>query len=205
MDGVVSGRNSIAAALMIRYSHVSLLIPCDAESAQTITATLGAEPTIVRKSMAQIRGADGGLQESTYLTWTLDSPKSRMDGDPIVRLHALADSIEPFASRLPSIRPQFRPVIDILYHLTPQHPHGVTGEFDLFWMPADLMRRLGAWDLSVSYEAIWFDHPDWVIPTQQGWWSRILESLRIRRNPRQLAPQAGEAVESPTGQAPRRK
>ncbi len=50
---------------------------------------------------------------------------------------------------------------DILYHITPQHARGVTGEFDWFRMPAELMRRYGAWDLDVSYESIWFDHPDW--------------------------------------------
>ena len=167
---------------MIRYSHVSLLIPCDAESAATVTELLGVQPTRVRESKTQSAKLDGGgWEEHIHHTWMLDSPKSHTDGDPTARLYALADAIEPFASRLPSLRPRFSPFVDIIYHVTPQHPHGVTGEFDWFRMPAELMRRYSAWDLSVSYESFWFDHPDWIRPQPQGWWSRILETLRIRR------------------------
>jgi hypothetical protein len=149
---------------MIRYSHVSLLIPCDAESAATITALLGVQPTAVREGKTQGQREDGSWQESIHQTWTLDSPKSHTDGDPTARLYALADIIEPFAPRLPSLRPRFSPFVDIVYHVTPQHPHGITGEFDWFRMPAELMRRYGMWDLSVSYESFWFDHPDWIHP-----------------------------------------
>lgn len=163
---------------MIRYSHVSLLIPCDATSAATITALLGVQPTVVRESKIWESSEDGSRLESTSHTWSLDSPKSHTDGTPTDRLYALAELIESFASRLPSLRPKFSPSVDILYHVTPQLPHGVFGEFDIFSMPAELMRRYGQWDLSVSYEAMWFDHPDWVAPKQQGWWSRLLASLR---------------------------
>jgi len=149
---------------MIRYSHVSLLIPCDAESAATITALLGVQPTAVREGKTQGQREDGSWQESIHQTWTLDSPKSHTDGDPTARLYALAYIIEPFAPRLPSLRPRFSPFVDIVYHVTPQHPHGITGEFDWFRMPAELMRRYGMWDLSVSYESFWFDHPDWIHP-----------------------------------------
>ncbi len=166
---------------MILYSHVSLLISCDAGNAATITELLGVQPTLVRESKTMGQGEDGSWQESTHHTWTLHSPKSHTDGDPTARLHALADLIEPFASRLPSLHPQFSPSIDIIYHITPQHPDGITGEFDWFQMPADLMRRYGAWDLSVSYESFWFDHPDWIPPQPQPWWRRILESLRRRK------------------------
>ena len=154
---------------MIRYSHVSLLIPVDSESATIITAQLGVEPTRVRESKSQTRAADGIMRDISNHTWMFDSPKSHTDGDPTARLYSLADAIEPFAARLPSIRPQFNPWIDILYHVTPQHPHGVTGEFDWFRMPAELMRRYGAWDLNVSYEAFWFNHPDWVSPSRRSW------------------------------------
>jgi hypothetical protein len=166
---------------MIRYSHVSLLIPCDSDGAATITTALGVAPTRVREDISQIRRPDGGWQNSAHRTWMFDSPKSHADGDPTTRLSALADAIEPFAGRLLMIRPQFKPFVDILYHVTPQHPHGVTGEFDWFRMPAELMRRYGVWDLNVSFEAMWFDHPEWIRPKQKDWLSRIRESLWNRK------------------------
>ena len=147
---------------MIRYSHVILLIPCDSVSAATITAALGVKPARVRENKSQVRVADGSFQECGHHTWMFDSPKNHSEGDPTARLHALADAIEPFAPRLPGIRADYKPFVDIVYHVTPQQPHGITGEFDWFRMPAELMRRYGAWALSVSYEAFWFDHPDWI-------------------------------------------
>ena len=171
---------------MIRYSHVSLLIPCDADNAATITALLGVRPTRIRENRTQGLGDDGNWHESTHHTWMLDSPKSHTDGDPTARLFALADIIEPFASRLPSVRPQFEPWVDIVYHVTPQHPHGVTGEFDWFQLPVELMRRFSTWDLSISYESFWFDHPDWTRSCRQGLLSRFLTSLR-RQRPHQAA------------------
>lgn len=163
---------------MIRYSHVSLMIPCAVDSAATITALLGVESTRLREIKAQGQSEDGNWQKSSDYTWILDSPKSHTDGDPTARLYALADTIEPFAARLPGLRPQFSPWIDILYHMTPHHPHGLTGEFDWFRMPAELMRRYSAWDLGISYEAFWFDHPDWIRPRQQGLLPRLVALLR---------------------------
>ncbi len=172
---------------MIRYSHVSLLIPCDAKSAATITTALGVQPTRIREDKSQGQREGGGWEEHIHHTWMLDSPKSHTDGDPTARLYALADTIEPFASRLPSLRPQFRAWVDIIYHITPQHPHGVMGEFDWFRMPAELMRRYSAWDLDVSYESFWFDHPDWISPTRGGWWSRLFESFKRRQPLKKLS------------------
>ena len=134
---------------MIRYSHVSLLIPCAADSAGTITASLGVQPTRIRESKSHGQREDGSWRESTDCTWMLDSPMNHTDGDPTARLYALADVVESFSSRLPSLRPRFSPWIDIVYHITPQSPHGVTGEFDWFRMPAELMRRYSAWDLGI--------------------------------------------------------
>jgi hypothetical protein len=162
---------------MIRYSHVSLLIPCAIENGATITSLLGVQPTRIRESKSQGQREDGSWQESTHYTWMLDSSKSHLDGDPTARLYALADIIEPFAARLPSLRPQFTPWIDIVYHVTPQHPHGVTGEFDWLRMPAELMRRYSAWDLGISYESFWFNHPDWMRPQRQGFFSRFFAFL----------------------------
>ena len=56
----------------------------------------------------------------------LDSAKSHTDGDPTARLYALANVIEPFALRLADLRPKVSPFVDIIYHITPQHPRGVT-------------------------------------------------------------------------------
>jgi hypothetical protein len=168
---------------MIRYSNVSLMILCDAESAATITATLGVQPTCVRENKSQHRRDDDSWEERTHYAWMLDSPMSHTDGDPTARLYALADIIEPFADRLSSLPPEFHRWIDILYHVTPQYPHGVSGEFDWFRMPVQLMRRFSAWDLSISYEMFWFDHPDWVNPKRRNWWSRIKETLQTWRPP----------------------
>jgi hypothetical protein len=180
---------------MIRYSHVSLLIPCDSVSAATITAALGVEPTRVRESKMHVRATDGSMQERVHHTWMFDSPKSHTDGDPTARLYALADAIEPFAARLPSIQAEYKPFVDIVYHVTPQHPHGITGEFDWFRMPAELMRRYSAWDLSVSYETFWFNHPDWKFK-RRGWLSRIVESFRSRWPNKSPEPTAVGAVRS---------
>lgn len=165
---------------MIRYSHVSLIIPCDAQSAETITEILGVRPTRVRECTSLGHRVDGDRAERLYQSWELDSPKNHIDCDPTQRLDALADAIEPFASRLPNLRPQFSAWVDILYHMTPQHACGVTGEFDWIRMPAELMRRYGAWGLDVSYESIWFDHHDWVSPARRSWWSRLLQAFKAR-------------------------
>lgn len=110
--------------------------------------------------------------------WMLDSPKNHTEADPTARLYALAELIERFAPRLPSLRPRFTPWVDVVYHIVPQSPHGVTGEFDWLRMPAELMRRYGGWDLDVSYESFWFDHPEWIRPKQTGVLSRLLAPLR---------------------------
>ena len=144
---------------MIRYSHVSLLIPCEANTSATITDLLGVQPTAVLESKSHASGEDGRLTERTHHTWSLQSSLTHLEGDPTARLYALADLIEPFASRLQNLRPRFDPHVDILYHVTPQYPDHLTGDFDWFRIPADLMRRFGSWDLSISYETIWFDHP----------------------------------------------
>ena len=83
------------------------------------------------------------------------------DGDPTSRLEALADAIEPFAERLDLPHLNVKCCIDIVYHVTPQHVGGITGEFDWFRCPAKLMSRISGWGLDVSYESFWFDHPDW--------------------------------------------
>lgn len=169
-----------SAYTMIKYSHVSLWIPCAADTAASVTHALGVQPTRIREEKVYSGGVGIPRERRIHFTWMLDSPKSHADGDPTVRLYALADVIEPIASRLGALRPEFSPWVDVMYHLTPQHPHGVTGEFDWLRMPAELMRRYASWDLDVSYETFWFDHPDWIRPKPRGFWSTMLGRLADR-------------------------
>jgi len=146
-----------------------------------VSAHLGIQPSRVKEDTLHRSSKTGGPSEMTSYTWMFNSPKSAEEADPTGRLSALADAIEPFGERLLSLDTQFKRFVDIVYHVTPQHPHGITGEFDWFRMPAVLMRRLAAWNLDVSYEAFWFDHPDWVSPTQRSWLQRVLPWFRNRK------------------------
>lgn len=164
---------------MIRYSHVSLLISLKTKAdADLVTAHLGVQPSRVRENTLKRWSKEEGHSESVAYSWMLDSPKSAEEADPTGRLSALADIIEPFGERLLSLDPQFRGFVDILYHVTPQHSAGITGEFDWFRMPAVLMRRYVTWNLDVSYEAFWFNHPDWVNPSKGNWLQRTFRFLR---------------------------
>ncbi|HTS16953.1 MAG TPA: hypothetical protein VMP11_05215 [Verrucomicrobiae bacterium] len=95
-------------------------------------------------------------------TWVFDSPKSAEAADPTGRLVGLADAIKPFGERLLSLDTQFKRFVDVVYHVTPQHSNGINGGFDWLRLPAVLMRRFAAWNLDVSWETFWFNHPDWV-------------------------------------------
>jgi hypothetical protein len=150
---------------MIRYSHVSLSILCNTrQDADFVTAHLGTQPSQVRESKSHRLSKKTGREERTHFSWSLDSPKSAEQADPTGRLWALANAIEPFGERLLSLDAQFHRHASVIYHLTPQQPTGIAGEFNWLWMPAALMRRFTAWNLDVSYEVIWFNHPDWVKP-----------------------------------------
>jgi hypothetical protein len=159
---------------MIRYSHVSLLISCKTKSdADLISAHLGIQPSQIRENKFQKWSKETGHSEVVSYSWVFDSPKSASEADPTGRLSALADAIEPFGERVLSLDSQFKRFADIVYHITPQHSNGITGEFDWFRMPAVLMRRLAAWNLDVSYEAFWFNHPDWVNPSSRNFLQKI--------------------------------
>ena len=135
---------------MIKYSHVRLLILCNSDDVEKINSHLGVDPT-------EVKSDDG--KNFTH-TWCLDSPMNA-DGDPTARLAALAEAIEPFADKVVSLDSKFPRFIDIVYHVTPQHVGGITGEFDWFRCPAQLMGKISGWNLDVSYETFWFDHPEW--------------------------------------------
>jgi hypothetical protein len=156
---------------MIKYSHVRLLILCDEKGVEEISQHLGIGP-------AEVKSSDSGNPPPTGLThvWCFDSPKST-DCEPTTRLESLADAIEPFADKLLSLDSRYPRFIDIVYHTTPQHVGGITGEFDWFRCPAPLMSRLGRWNLDLSYETFWFDHPEWE-RLRLPWWRRILRAFQ---------------------------
>ena len=159
---------------MIRYSHVSLIILCDTVAeADAVTAHLGVKPVGVRESKSQSWSKKEGHAEKISWSWMLDSPKSHNDADVPERLWSLAEAIEPFADKLRTLNSKHKPWVDVLYHNTPQHPHGITGEFHWFRMPVEIMRRFSSWDLEISYEVFWFNHPDWVTPQRRSWLSRL--------------------------------
>jgi hypothetical protein len=157
---------------MIRYSRVSLLIPCEANEADAISAHLGIQPTEVRQSRPRVRQPDGTMAEELWHTWSLDSPMSADAGDPTSRLWALIEVIRPSGERLISLDPKWKRFIDIVYHVAPQSPDGITVEFDWFRVPAIMMKILGEWGLDVSYEVFWHNHPDWK-PPKRSLWSRL--------------------------------
>jgi len=164
---------------MIRYSHVSLIVLCETVAeADAVTAHLGIQPTRIHESTTQSWSMKEGPAEKVSWSWTFDSPKSQTEADVPERLWALAEAIAPFAERLRTLKSAHRPWVDIVYHTTPQHPDGITGEFNWFTMPAEMMRRFSDWDLSISYEVFWFDHPDWVRPKRLGWFSRFSQWFR---------------------------
>ena len=156
---------------MIKYSHVRLLILSDAENVDELTQLLGVNPTEI-KFDKESKPPPTGLTH----TWCLDSPMGT-EGDPTARLEALAEIMEPFASKLVSIDTRFPRFIDIIYHVTPQRENGITGEFDWFRCPAKLMAKISGWNLDVSYETFWFDHPNWV-RRNLPWWRQLLTSWK---------------------------
>jgi hypothetical protein len=116
---------------MIRYSHVSLLILCDEAGVDIISAHLGCSPSRVDHDTTE-EVPETGLTH----TWRIDSPLGHSDADPTGRLDALVTKIETFGERLLTLDAAYRPFVDIVYHVTPQRPDGIMGEFDWFFLPA---------------------------------------------------------------------
>src|SRR5437588_9579767 len=125
---------------MIRYSHVRLMIMCREASDETyITDHLGVAASRIATAQGVQLQPDKSYASVTSRSWVFESPLA--DRDVSDRLAALADAIEPFAHKLLTLDSRLRPWIDVVYHNTPQHPHGITGEFHWFRMPVDIMRR----------------------------------------------------------------
>ena len=152
---------------MIRYSHVSLIILCDTIGVQEITDRLGRAPSRVDHDPEQ-EPPQTGLTH----TWRIDSPLGDADADPTGRLVALLNVIEPLGPKIASLDKRYSRWIDIIYHVTPQHFSGVTGEFDWFQLPKDLIKKLAVLDIDLSYETFWFNHPEWN-PPKKSWWEKI--------------------------------
>jgi len=154
---------------MILRSHICLWINCKAEEASEITAQLGIEPSEIRECPITQRQPDGTMAQKDCHAWVMNSPMSAEAGDPTARLSALAEVIRPFGDRLVSLDPRWRRWIDIAYWVTPQRPTGITGEFNWFRLPVKLMKDLSNWELHLSYEVFWHDHPNWKVP-RKSWW-----------------------------------
>ncbi len=160
---------------MIRYSHVSLRILCDAKGADIISRHLGCLPSRI----------DYDPNEEIPVTglthaWRIDSPLGHEDGDPTARLEALVSTLEPYGKQLLTLGTAYPAWVDIIYHVTPQRADGITGEFDWFRLSAALIRRLAALNLEVSYESFWFDHPEWE-RTREPWWHRVFRPKKVMR------------------------
>ena len=151
------------------------MIHCDRAGVDAISNHLQVEPS-------EVIEYDGPPPPTGFThCWLLNSPLGHDDGDPTARLEALADTIEPFAEQISSLPVKATSSIDIVYHVTPQHVGGITGEFDWFRCPAKLMSRVSGWGLDVSYECFWFDHPDWQ-RIKYPWWQKLLGRLAGRRS-----------------------
>ena len=158
------------------------MIHCNKAGVDAISRYLAASPSDVIEY-------DGPPPPTGFThCWVFNSPVGHDDGDPTSRLKALADSIEPFSERLNLPDVNARCSIDIVYHVTPQHVGGITGEFDWFRCPAKLMSRIAGWGLDVSYECFWFDHPDWK-RLKHPWWRTWFG--RIIGRPNTTTPNAG--------------
>jgi hypothetical protein len=145
---------------MIIRSQVGLWISCEADDIPVITARLGTEPSEIIKSESKLRQPDGTMADKIGHSWVVHSPMSAESGDPTARLWTLVEVIRPFAERLVALDTTWYRWINIVYWVTPLRPTSVYGEFDWFRMPASLMKILAEWNLNLSYEVFWQDHPD---------------------------------------------
>lgn len=152
---------------MIKYSHIALIIPLlkGDSTGNNITQHIGISPTRIVEFKSQVNNGDDTFREELSYSWYLDSPKNE-DYEPVVRLHALMDLIRPCIENIQSLEKPYSSWIDIIFHITPQHPHGITGEFNWFRLLSSLMKELGEWNLDLSHEVFWFNHPDWTNPKQ---------------------------------------
>ena len=143
-------------------SDVRLDIHCrNSAEAGEITSHLGVQPSAVVDPHGQWIPS---WEPMEWKIWSLDSPIPTEGGDATARLHALVESIRPFAEKLATLHPKWKRYILVGYHAMPFTPNGFVGEFDSFNLPAAIARQLGEWNLDLAYEVIWHNHPDWRPP-----------------------------------------
>ena len=152
---------------MLKYSHIALIIPLlkGDSTGELITQHLGISPTRIVESKSHVNNGDDTFREELSYYWYLDSPRNE-DFEPVNRLHALMELIRPFIGNIQSLGSDYSKWIDMIFHVTPQYPHGITGEFNWFRLPSSIMKELGEWNIDLSHEVFWFDHPDWTKPKQ---------------------------------------
>ena len=143
---------------MVLHSHVSLVVMLNDSEGAEVTSHLGVPPTEIKQSSIRTNRDDHSVEERTVYSWHLASPKDATF-ELTDRLAALVDLIVPIAPKIISLPPFYKRWIDVLYHVAPERPNRLTGEFFWFTLPPATMSRLGSCKLNISHEIFWFDHP----------------------------------------------
>ena len=147
---------------MVKYSHVSLIIPLEEPTGSEVTTYLGISPSQIRESKGSYRTPAGEMESRVSYSWVLHSPKDQTF-QLTARLEALVAAITPFSEKLVSLDPSYHRWIDIVYQITPQGPTKRQSVLvEGFHVPHGTFKKLGAWNLSISYETLYFDElPHW--------------------------------------------
>jgi hypothetical protein len=143
---------------MVKDSEVALIISLKEPTGSGVTTHLGVSPTQIRESKGSSRTPAGEMESRVFYSWVLHSPKDQTF-QLTARLEALVAAITPFSERLVSLDPSYRRWIDIVYQITPQEPTKRQSVLvEGFHVPHGTFKKLGAWNLSISYETFYFDH-----------------------------------------------
>src|ERR1700736_2571683 len=134
---------------LTRSAKVQLVISCKARDEAEITGHLGIAPSCLATSEARMLQPDGTWSPCTSYSWVLDSPQT--EGELGSRLSALADLVEPFAHRLETLNPRFRPEIRV----TCRSPFEEL-EIIEFQLSPSMMGRFASWKLAIQYQNILF-------------------------------------------------
>jgi hypothetical protein len=159
---------------MVLHSHVSFVVLLSDPEGADVTSHLGVSPTEIKKTTVQTNREDSAPEETTVYSWHLASPKDA-SFELTDRLTALIELIAPLSPRILSLQPSYKRWIDVLYHVAPDKPGRLTGEFFWFVLQPALMSQLGACKLNISHEIFWFDHPDTEAKKKQSWLAKLTQ------------------------------
>jgi hypothetical protein len=159
---------------MVLHSHVSFVVLLHDPQGAEVTSHLGIAPTEIRQTKVQTNRDDRTMEEKTVYSWHLASPKDA-SCELTDRLAALVDLIGPLAPKILSLQPSYKRWIDVLYHVAPEKPDTLTGEFFWFTLTPSLMSQLGACKLNISHEIFWFDHPEAEAKRKRSWLPKFFQ------------------------------